>query len=311
MPPVSTDDVTRVRAFNRFYTVIIGVLQDQLLQSPFTLAEVRVLVELESISSTARLREKLGLDAGQLSRIITKLERSGVLTRARANNDGRHQELTLTAAGRATLADLHQRSSNEVRRLLSPLGSRDRRKLLAAMDTIEDLLHHSTVPSADLALLPVTAGDLGWVLHRHGVLYFAERGWNTTYEGMVADILAKFASAARNDEQGWLAWLDGQPVGSIFCMRAGDDAALRLFLVEPEARGRGVGTALMQRCLSFATEAGYPNIRLWTVEGLDDARRLYEKHGFALTASESHPGFGAPVIAQTWTRRLTSAGSDE
>jgi DNA-binding MarR family transcriptional regulator/GNAT superfamily N-acetyltransferase len=301
------DDIARVRAFNRFYTNVIGVLSEGLLDSPYSLTEARVIFELAQRDATevTALRHDLDLDAGYLSRLLAKFEAAGLLTRARSTADGRRQIIRLTDAGRAAYDMLDERSANEIKTLVAPLTDERRRRLVAAMDTIEDVLAEPRPPRTYM-LRPLRPGDFGWVVHRHGVLYAQEYGWDATFEGLVARVVADYIDQhdARR-ENAWLAEVAGEPVGCVFCVRRDDTTAqLRLLLVEPSCRGTGIGTRLVEECLSFARLAGYKSIMLWTNDVLGDARRVYERAGFRLIEQGDHHSFGRDLVEQIWHRDL-------
>jgi DNA-binding MarR family transcriptional regulator/GNAT superfamily N-acetyltransferase len=298
--------IRAVRRFNRFYTRRIGVLGESQLGSPFTLAEMRVLYELAQAdrSSAAKLSRELGLDPGYLSRILARFERDGLLSRTAAPRDGRQQHLSLTKAGRAAFATLDRRSQGEVGALLEPLPPDARDRLVGAMSTIERTLRG---PDPEpVSLRPHRPGDMGWVVHRHGVLYAEEYGWDPTFEALVAEVTAQFIRAFDSArEQCWIAERDGAVVGSVFLVRQDDAVAkLRLLYVEPFARGLGLGGRLVDECIGFARSAGYRTVTLWTNSVLAAARRLYEARGFRLVRSEPHRSFGHDLVGETWERRL-------
>ena len=301
------DLIARVRAFNRFYTSVIGVLSEGLLDSPYSLTEARVIFELAQREATevTALRRDLGIDAGYLSRLLARFETDGLITRARSAADGRRQVIRLTAAGRAAYDVLDERSAAEVHRLLQPLNGERRRRLVAAMDTIEEILAGARRPRS-YVLRPLRPGDFGWVVHRHGVRYATEYGWDATFEALVARVVADYIDKhdARR-ENAWIAEVAGEPVGCVFCVRRDDATAqLRLLLVEPSCRGMGIGTRLVDECLSFARLAGYKSIMLWTNDVLVDARRVYERAGFRLAEHGEHHSFGHDLVEQIWTRDL-------
>ncbi|HEU5156580.1 MAG TPA: helix-turn-helix domain-containing GNAT family N-acetyltransferase [Streptosporangiaceae bacterium] len=301
------DVIARVRAFNRFYTNVIGVLSEGLLDSPYSLTEARLIFELAQRDSTevAALRHDLAIDAGYLSRLLAKFETDGLITRARSATDGRRQVIRLTPAGRAVYDTLDERSAGEVRGLLTPLTDERRRRLVAAMDTIEEVLAGPRRPRA-YVLRPPRPGDFGWVVHRHGVLYAQEYGWDATFEALVARVVAGYIDEhdARR-ENAWIAEVAGEPVGCVFCVRRDDTTAqLRLLLVEPSCRGTGIGTRLVDECLTFARLAGYKSIMLWTNDVLGDARRVYERAGFRLAEQGAHHSFGHDLVEQIWRRDL-------
>jgi DNA-binding MarR family transcriptional regulator/N-acetylglutamate synthase-like GNAT family acetyltransferase len=299
----STTDsrVASVRAFNRFYTRRIGLLGSQ------PLPQARVLFELGQRPTTAvaDLRRVLDLDAGYLSRLLAGLEADGLVVRRRSAADARRHEVSLTAAGVAKYADLDARSAADIRALLHTLSDDDQRRVLAAMHTVEDALDGAAGPRGVTVREP-RPGDLGWAVQRHGALYAEEYGWDETFEALVARIVADFAEhrdPAR--ERAWIAEVAGERVGCVFCTRQDDAVAkLRLLLVEPDARGMGVGARLVDECLRFARRAGYEAITLWTNDVLHAARRIYERAGFVLEDSEAHHSFGHDLVSQTWSRDL-------
>ncbi|HKA67624.1 MAG TPA: helix-turn-helix domain-containing GNAT family N-acetyltransferase [Actinomycetes bacterium] len=304
--------VAEVRSFNRFYTAIIGVLDEGLLDSPYTLTEARVIFELaqRDSSEVVALRRELGLDAGYLSRILARFESDGLVTRSRAAGDGRRQLVRLTDSGRRAYAALDASSAVRIRDLLGRLAEAEQRELLAAMESIRRLVANE--PSAAQPVLRAfRPGDLGWVVQRHGVLYAAEYGWNDTFEALVARIVADYVDHRDpGRERAWVAEVAGEPAGCVFCVRKDDAMAqLRLLLVEPAARGLGIGTRLVDECVRFARSAGYRRIVLWTNSVLADARRVYERAGFELVESESHHSFGQDLVGQYWSLDLAATAA--
>lgn len=301
------DRVAAVRAFNRFYTDTIGVLREGLLHTPYSLTEARTIFELAQQEPTelAELRRILHVDAGYLSRILARFEADGLITRVRSTTDGRRQVIRLTAAGRAAFQDLDTRSAQEIGRLLAGLSDEDQRRLVSAMDVIRTVLEPAPRPDAYL-LRPLGPGDLGWVVQRHGVRYADEYGWDETFEALVARIVADFATDRDpRRESGWIAEVDGAPVGCVLCTRKDDATAqLRLLLVEPTARGLGIGSRLVEECVRFARRAGYQDITLWTNDVLAAARRIYERAGFTLIDEQPHHSFGHNLVGQHWHRKL-------
>jgi DNA-binding MarR family transcriptional regulator/GNAT superfamily N-acetyltransferase len=300
--------VAEVRAFNRFYTRVIGVLADGLLRTPYSLTEARVIFELahRDEAEVAALRRDLGLDAGYLSRMLTRFESDGLVSRATAAHDGRRQVVRLTGAGRAVFDTLDARSAADVAALLAPIDAAGQRRLVGAMAEITRVLSPARTPT--LGLREPGPGDLGWVVARHGARYAEEYGWDSTFEALVARVVADFGEhrdPAR--ERGWIADLDGHPVGCVFCVRGDepDTAKLRLLLVEPGARGHGVGTALVDACVAYAREVGYRRMTLWTNDVLVAARRLYQRAGFTLDRSEQYHGFGHDLVGEYWSLDLT------
>jgi DNA-binding MarR family transcriptional regulator/GNAT superfamily N-acetyltransferase len=298
--------VAAVREFSRFYTNVIGVLREGLLDTPYTLTESRVIYELAQRESTevAELRRTLDVDPGYMSRILSAFEVDGLVTRSRSERDGRRQVITLTRRGRAAFATLNARSAGEIRQLLAPLSAEDRARLVESLGVARHLLGDEL--QGNVTLRPPTSGDYGWVVERHGALYRAEFGWDETFEGLVATIVGAFAQAHDPDrERAWIAELAGVRVGCVFCVRKSDDVAqLRILLVEPGARGHGVGTRLVDACIEFARDAGYRELVLWTNDVLHAARRIYERAGFRLVEEGRHHSFGHDLVEQTWSLEL-------
>jgi DNA-binding MarR family transcriptional regulator/GNAT superfamily N-acetyltransferase len=296
-----------VRGFNRFYTRTLGLLRPNLAGSAFGLTEARVLFELAHGHdvSVSDLRRQLDLDAGYLSRILSRFAESGLVTREQSATDGRRQVVRLTPAGRKAFAELDRLQADAIDSLLTPLDDAQRIELVAAMGRIRRALGDEP-SSRGLVLRPPAPGDLGWVVERHGARYAAEYGWDTTFETLVARIVADFAERADTKrEAAWIAELDGERVGSVFCTAAdADTAALRLLLVEPSARGSGVGTRLVDECLRFARRSGYKRITLWTNDVLVAARRIYQRAGFQCDREEPHHSFGCDLVGEYWSRDL-------
>ncbi len=300
--------IASVRRFNRFYTKHIGVLHEGLLQSPFSLTEARVLYELANRDGPAasELGRELGLDAGYLSRILRGFETRRLIRRTPSAVDGRQNHLWLTDAGRAAFAPLDQASRAEVGAMLEQLSEPEQKHLLDAMDTLLRLLDPRPEPRTPYLLRPHRPGDLGWIVHRHGVLYAEEYGWDERFEALVAEIAARFIQ--QHDpkrERCWIAERDGDIVGSVLLVKDTDEIAkLRLLLVEPKARGQGIGARLAQECERFARTAGYRTIRLWTNSVLGAARRIYERAGYRLVESTPHRSFGHDLVGETWELML-------
>ncbi|HEX6480164.1 MAG TPA: bifunctional helix-turn-helix transcriptional regulator/GNAT family N-acetyltransferase [Ktedonobacteraceae bacterium] len=304
MTELSEERIGIVRQFNRFFTRQIGVLREGLLHSPYSLTDARILFELGQNDqvTASRLGRELGLDAGYLSRILAHLEQQGLLEKVRSENDGRQLLLSLTAAGRDAFALLDQRSREEVSEMLDDLSEEDQQRLLKAMQTIESLLSNGFKFSEPFVLRPHEPGDMGWVAHRHGVLYAQEYGWDEHFEALVAQIVADFINnynPAR--ERCWIAEMDGEIIGSVFVVQSSETVAkLRLLLVEPKARGLGLGTRLVEECIRFARRRGYQKLMLWTNSVLLEACHIYAKTGFQLVAEEAHHSFGHDLIGETW-----------
>lgn len=300
--------VEAVRRFNRFYTRRIGVLHDRFLRSPFSLAEARIVYELahHERTSAAALSRELGLDPGYLSRILRRFRRRGLVRRAAAEDDARRSLLWLTEKGQDAFAALNAAQGAEIAAMLGRLSPEQRGRLIEAMGTIEALLRAEPEPRVPDILRPPQPGDLGWVVQRHGALYAQEYGWDERFEALVAEIVARFVR--RFDprmERCWIAEKEGENVGCVFCVRHSRRVAqLRLLLVEPHARGLGIGGRLVDECIAFARRAGYRKMMLWTNDVLHAARRLYQRAGFRLVHEEPHQSFGRPLVGQTWELAL-------
>lgn len=304
--------VREIREFNRFYTNLIGALDySRHLHTPFTLTEARVLYEIAHAPRTdaADLRVELSLDAGHLSRILAKFEEQRLVTRRPSEQDARRQRIELTTHGREAASLLEERSAEAVGSLLGRIPARDRPRLTAAMGTVREILHddHRVSHGPRVSVRGPRPGDLGWAIERNAEVYAAEFGWNEEYETLVARIVADFA--ADHDprrEAMWVAELDGERAGCVFCVRdeAPDTARLRLLLVDPAARGHGIGRRLVDECVEFARKAAYSELVLWTNDVLADARRIYERAGFELVAQEPHESFGKTLMGQDWRLAL-------
>lgn len=300
-------EVAAMRGFNRFYTRQIGLLQDGLLDTRFSLSEARVLYELAHAPETtaSAVAATLSLDHGYLSRILRSFGKAGLISRRASPDDGRRTLLALSAKGRAAFATLDRRSQKQIGVVLDKIPPADRLRLIAAMRTIERLLDPAAAPPA-VVLRPHRAGDMGWVLSSHVACYGGEYGWSGTFETLAADIIAQFLrdfDPAR--ERCWIAEADGAPAGSVFLVKADDETAkLRLLLVEPRARGLGIGRRLVEECIRFARDVGYRRITLWTQSILVSARAIYERTGFRLVSEERHCSFGHDLVGETWVLDL-------
>lgn len=296
--------VDDVRRFTRFYTRKMGVLQEGLLGSPYSLAEGRVLYEVAHHETTTatELGKELGLDAGYLSRILKGLNKRRLVRRTRSEHDGRQSVVSLTDDGQEAFAGINARSQAEVSRLLEQLSPPEQRRLTEAMGTVAELLGDEPQRRAPFILRPHQPGDIGWVIYRHGVLYAQEYGWDESFEALVAEIASRFVREfdSRN-ERCWIAEKDGENVGCVFLVRHSEDVAkLRLLLVEPSARGLGIGRRLVEECIRFARRRGYKRLELWTNDVLAAARHIYESAGFQLLDEEPHHSFGHDLVGQNW-----------
>ena len=299
------DQVGAVRAFTRFYTRASGVLDEGLLDSPYSLTEARLIFELgqgDRFDLTG-LRRDLGVNPGYMSRIVARFESDGLIERSRSEQDGRKQILWLTSRGRGVYQTLDQRSAEQTEHLLSGLSDRERRELVESMSTIQRLLGGSTDnPNRMVVVRSPRPGDYGWVIQRHGEIYRDEYGWDLSFEALVAGIIADFAQT--HDpirESAWIAEVDGERAGCVFCVSKDEETAqLRTLLVEPHARGLGIGSLLVNECIAFARGAEYSRVVLWTNDILDSARRIYEAVGFRLVEEEQHHSFGHELVGQYW-----------
>jgi DNA-binding MarR family transcriptional regulator/GNAT superfamily N-acetyltransferase len=300
--------VSAIRRFSRFYTRKFGIIEPKLLDSPWTLQEARIIYEIaERRTCTAtELVRALGLDAGYLSRTLQALQRRQIVTRKPSKTDRRAAELALTAKGRAAFAELDGRSRREVAGMLGKLETADRAAVVNAMSAIEQALEPPAQQPAGFLLRSHRPGDIGWIVSRHGALYAQEYGWDISFEALAAEIAAQFIrSYDASREHCWIAEIGDEPVGSVFLVKASDDAAkLRLLLVERKARGLGVGRALTEQCIRFARQAGYASISLWTQSILVAARGIYQRAGFQRIKQEPHHSFGVDLVGETWELKL-------
>jgi DNA-binding MarR family transcriptional regulator/GNAT superfamily N-acetyltransferase len=305
MASVTEHEVERFRAFNRFHTAIVGALDEHLLETPYTLTEARVLFELGRGAplEILDLRRRTGIDPGYLSRILASFESRALVRRRRSCGDARRVTVDLTAAGRRAYRTLNERSAAENADVLSRLTRGDRERLLLAAAEIETILG---ARAATIAVRDAHNGDYGWMVERHGVLYADEFGWDESFEGLVAEIVGAFArSHDPGRERALVAELDGRRAGCVLCVREDDETArLRTLLVEPWARGHGLGARLVDECIAFARHAGYVRMVLWTNDVLVAARRIYERAGFTLVDEGPHRAFGHELVEQTWTLGL-------
>ena len=300
--------VSAVRRFNRFYTKQIGVLREGHLESPFSLTEVRVLYELAHRDglTSAELARELGIDSGYLSRILRGFERRTLIEKTKSESDARQAHLRLTDAGRAAFTGLDTRADDEIAALVERVSRDDWRRLTEAMRTIERVLSPTQEAKRSYLIRTHQPGDIGWVVFRHGVLYAREYRWDERFEALVAQIVADFVhNFDSRRERCWIAEQDGERVGSVFLVKKTDTIAkLRLLLVEPKARGLGIGHRLVNECIRFARHAKYQRITLWTNSILHAARRIYEQAGFQLVSEEPHAMFGENLTGQTWEVEL-------
>jgi DNA-binding MarR family transcriptional regulator/GNAT superfamily N-acetyltransferase len=306
---VSPVRVAAVRRFNRFYTRHIGLLDEGLLSSPLSLTQVRTLYELahRKQSTAAELCDALGLDPGYLSRIMTGFEKSHLIEKKESPKDARQTLLALTKKGRQVFEPLNARSDEQVRAILSKLSPARQGDLLHSMQTVESVLSPGTESATSYVLRQHRPGDMGWVVWRHGVLYSEEYGYDERFEALVAELVAGFVEKLDADhERCWIAERDGENVGSVFLVKKSQTVAkLRLLLVEPSARGLGIGKQLVSECVRFARRAGYKKIVLWTQSELAAARGIYQNAGFKLVRGEKHASWSRKdLVAETWELKL-------
>jgi len=307
-----TSDLERsvgaVRRFNRLYTRRIGVLQDGFLDTPYSLAECRVIYELaqRDKSTATEVAAALGLDHGYLSRILRGFSERGLVVRTASPTDRRQSLLSLTAKGRLAFGKLDQRSQDDVAAMLARLSATDQARVVAAMRTIEGLLAEAPAADAPYILRPPRPGDMGWIVAQHGLVYGGEYGWDDRLEALTAEIVAAFVrDFDPKRERCWIAERDGENVGSVFIVKDSDEVArLRLLLVERKARGLGIGARLVDEAVRFSRDTGYRKVTLWTHSVLIAARRIYERAGFKLVASKTHQEFGKELTGETWDLQL-------
>lgn len=307
--PTTSDTTEAVRRFNRFYTVRIGALGGSHLGSPYSLTEARLLFELGggTPATAAALAQALEIDPAQVSRTVARLDRAGLVTRARSADDRRARLLTLTAKGRREFAKIDARSRARTGALLDPLPADRRARMLEAMRAIEDALSPAPPPRPTVVIRPHRPGDLGWIVSRHGSYYAEHYGWDSSFEALVAGVAKEFLEHFDARYEGcWIAEIDGRQVGSVCLVRKSATVAkLRLLLVDPAARGLQIGTRLVDECLRFARRVGYKKVTLWTNSGLDAARRLYERAGFVrVEVSPPERAFGHELVFETWELAL-------
>ncbi len=299
--------IAAARRFNRFYTRQIGILREGLLSSPFSLAEVRILYEIahhKNLLASAIARD-LDLDRGYLSRMLRDFVKHGLVAKKRSDSDGRQRLITLTPEGREAFGLLDRRADEQVSGMLRALSVSDQSRLIGAMHTVENLLAPPGAKNPNNSAYVLRAhrpGDMGWIVHRHGVLYFQEYGYNEEFEALVASIVGEFIpNFDSKREHCWIAEREGEIVGSVFLVKKSKSVAkLRLLYVEPTARGLGIGRRLVDECIHFARQTGYKKITLWTQSHLDAARGIYKKAGFELVHKKSHHSFGLDLVAETW-----------
>jgi DNA-binding MarR family transcriptional regulator/GNAT superfamily N-acetyltransferase len=301
--------VQAIRSFNRFYTKQIGVLREGLLKSSFALTEVRVLYEIahREKATASELCKELDLDPGYLSRILSNFEKRGLIDKSPSEADGRQSLLSLTQQGQKTLAPLEARSNEEVAAMLGRLSEGEQTRLVEAMHCINRLLAPAPdTPQPPYLLRPHQPGDMGWVVHRHGVLYSQEYGYDERFEALIAEIVADFIQHFDpKRERCWIAEKDREIVGSVFLVKKSKTVAkLRLLLVEPAARGLGIGKRLVAECIRFARQVGYKKMTLWTQSDLPAARRIYEQAGFRLVQKKPHHSWGRDLVSETWDLKL-------
>ena len=302
-----SETIARVRAFNRGWTELLGLLDQGLLQTPYSLTEARVIFELAQHPGDGRLalRNRLGIDASFLTRVLTRLEDRGLVTTTPSTSDGRALDVALTPAGHAAFAELDGRSREQVGELIAPLSTSQHRDLVEAMGVVSLLLRPERAERS-ISIRDLRPGDLGWVVQRHGAVYADEFAWNTDFEALVAQIVADYHTHHQPDrEHAWIAEVDGARAGCVFCCaRDATTAQLRILLVEPWARGLRIGSRLVDECIAFARSAGYAAITLWTNDVLVAARRIYEAAGFRLVDEQRHHSFGHDLNGQNWTLEL-------
>lgn len=302
------DLIKNIRQFNRFYTKQIGLLNEHLLESPFSLTEARIIYELahRENSTATELSAELNLDAGQLSRTLRDFEKRGLIQKVRSESDARQTILKLTQKGKDEFKSLNSLSSDQIEALLSNLSREKQNRLVKAMSEIETILSDDKPEDKSFILRNPGAGDFGWVVQKNGEVYSEEYHWDEEYEGLVAEIVADFVkNFDAKRERCWIAEKDGVNIGAVFLVRKDDTTAkLRLLIVDPKARGLGVGKRLVEECTRFARKTGYKKITLWTNSVLSAARHLYESEGYKVVKAEPHHSFGQDLVGETWELNL-------
>lgn len=304
--------IADIRAFNRFYTRQIGLLNEHVARSEFSLAEGRVLYEISRLGHTTgiELVQLLGVDAAYVSRILQKLLRLGLLAMSPIPSDRRRNSIALTPEGDAAVEDLEALNNRAVEALLAGTDPAEREALVAAMKTIQLILgdDQEVAPVAPILLRGPRVGDLGWLTHRNGVLYNRQFGWDGGFEALAAGIYKEFHELPQSPPKDlWIAERNGKILGSVFVIpfeRSAETAQLRMLYVEPDARGQGIGTVLVKQAVRFARESGYRRMRLWTQESLNSARRIYAAEGFRMVESAPHHSFGKDLISEFWELEL-------
>jgi DNA-binding MarR family transcriptional regulator/GNAT superfamily N-acetyltransferase len=301
--------VAEIRRFNRYYTGVIGLLDEHFLKSPFNLSEGRVLYELAHRDglTASDLVQSLRLDPGYLSRILARFEKKKLLKRTPRAEDRRQAALSLTVAGKAAFRQLNKTSQDEIGAMVEGLDEGQLRRLTQSLAQVRRILARSRDGDPPLFVLrDHRVGDMGWIIHRQARLYAEEYGWNEEFEALIAEIAAKFIrnfDPAR--ERCWVVELDGEIVGAVFLVRDSDEVArLRMLHVDAKARGQGLGRVLVEECIRFARAKGYKTLTLWTNDILTSARRIYEMAGFTLAAEEKHRSFGKDLVGQHWNLTL-------
>ncbi|MEZ5428474.1 MAG: helix-turn-helix domain-containing GNAT family N-acetyltransferase [Pyrinomonadaceae bacterium] len=304
MSNIMQELIESVREFNRFYTKQIGLLNEHLLESPFSLTEARVMYELASrgACAAAELSGELNLDAGQLSHILRRFEKKNLIQKKKSKTDARQSILSLTELGHKEFKKLNNLSHNQIGTLLNDLGEEKSRRLARAMGQIKTLLSPEKEFDKSFVLRNPNPGDFGWVVQKNGEIYAEEYHWDEEYECLVAEIVAEFIkNFDGKKERCWIAEKDGENIGAVFLVKKDDEIAkLRLLIVDPKARGLGIGKRLVQECTRFAKTVGYKKITLWTNNVLIAARNIYEKEGYKLVKSETHRSFGQDLTGETW-----------
>ncbi|WP_238457948.1 bifunctional helix-turn-helix transcriptional regulator/GNAT family N-acetyltransferase [Alkalihalobacterium alkalinitrilicum] len=302
--------INAVRHFNRFMTKQIGALRESLLHSPYSLTESRIIFEIANNNNltASNLIHDLGLDAGYVSRILARFEEKGIIQKERSTRDARQLILKLTLEGVKAFSQLNERSNNEIAELIGELSESEQQQLINALKTVEGLLikKKSLKFSGPYFLRQHEPGDMGWVVHKHGILYSQEYGWDVNFESLVSQIVADFIDNYNpKRERCWIAEMNGEIVGSIFVVEGSEDTAkLRLLIVDPKARGLGLGSQLVEECINFSRRVGYKKLVLWTNSVLKEARHIYQKKGFTLVDEEKHHSFGKDLVGETWELSL-------
>ncbi len=307
MPAAS--HIAAVRRFNRFYTREVGLLRKTFLDTPWSLGEMRVLWEIAHVDAptASDLGKSLDLDTAYLSRMLNRFEKEGLISRTRSKADARQSHLKLTAKGRTAFGQADKRQAANTAAMLDKLKAPEQARLVEAMGSIEALLGRRESQLRSYTLRDPKPGDYGWIVARNAEIYAEEYGWLGPFEGVCAQIVADYVKHYDQKlERCWIAEMAGERVGCVMLVKddpkakKADVARIRLLLLDPKARGMGLGATLVEECIRFSRERGYRRVTLWTHKELTAARAIYKKFGFLKTGEESHDDWGGKATSEFW-----------